>query len=116
MCGTVNDVAMSGATPLFLTAGFILEEGLPMEMLERVAASMQAAAKEAGVVFVAGDTKVAERGKADGLFINTTGIGWLPAGRKIGGEMAQPGDAGAGLGHAWRPRHRRAGRARRAGV
>jgi hydrogenase expression/formation protein HypE len=93
VCGTVNDVAMSGAVPLFLTAGFILEEGLPVETLRQVAASMQAAAREAGVVFVAGDTKVAERGKADGLFINTTGIGWLPAGRKIGGEMAQPGDA-----------------------
>ncbi len=93
VCGTVNDVAMSGAVPLFLTAGFIIEEGLPVEVLERVAASMQAAAEEAGVVFVAGDTKVAEKGKADGLFVNTTGIGWLPAGRKIGGEMAQPGDA-----------------------
>jgi hydrogenase expression/formation protein HypE len=93
VCGTVNDVAMSGAIPLFLTAGFILEEGLPVETVERVAASMRVAAEEAGVVFVAGDTKVAERGKADGLFVNTTGIGWLPAGRMIGGEMAQPGDA-----------------------
>ena len=92
VCGTVNDVAMSGATPLFLTAGFILEEGLPVETLERVVASMAAAAKEAGVQFVAGDTKVAERGKVDGLYINTTGIGWVPADRKIGGEMAQPGD------------------------
>lgn len=92
VCGTVNDVAMAGAIPLFLTAGFILEEGLPVETLERVAASMAAAAREAGVQFVAGDTKVAERGKVDGLYINTTGIGWTPAGRKIGGEMAQPGD------------------------
>ncbi len=92
VCGTVNDVAMSGAVPLFLTAGFILEEGLPVATLERVVASMQAAAQEAGVQFVAGDTKVAERGKVDGLYINTTGIGWTPAGRKIGGEMAQPGD------------------------
>ena len=92
VCGTVNDVAMSGATPLFLTASFILEEGLPVETLERVVVSMAAAAKEAGVQFVAGDTKVSERGKVDGLYITTTGIGWTPAGRKIGGEMAQPGD------------------------
>ncbi len=93
VCGTVNDVAMSGAEPLFLTAAFILEEGLPVETVERVAASMRAAAEEAGVIFVAGDTKVTEHGKADGLFINTTGIGWLPEGRQIGGEMAQVGDA-----------------------
>jgi hydrogenase expression/formation protein HypE len=92
VCGTVNDVAAAGAVPLFLTAGFILEEGLPVETLERVVASMEAAAQEAGVQFVAGDTKVAERGKVDGLYINTTGIGWTPADRKIGGEMAQPGD------------------------
>jgi hydrogenase expression/formation protein HypE len=92
VCGTVNDVAMSGAEPLFLTAGFILEEGLPVETLERVAASMEAAAREAGVQFVAGDTKVAEKGKVDGLYINTTGIGWVPPGRKIGGEQACPGD------------------------
>ena len=93
VCGTVNDVAMSGAAPLFLTAGFILEEGLPVETLQRALISMQSAASEAGVQFVAGDTKVAERGKVDGLYITTTGIGWVPAGRKIGGEMAQPGDA-----------------------
>jgi hydrogenase expression/formation protein HypE len=92
VCGTVNDVAMSGAEPLFLTAGFILEEGLPVETLERVVASMAAAAREAGVQFVAGDTKVAEKGKVDGLYVNTTGIGWVPAGRQIGGEMARPGD------------------------
>ncbi len=92
VCGTVNDVAMSGAEPLFLTAGFILEEGLPVETLERVVTSMEAAAREAGVQFVAGDTKVAERGKVDGLYINTTGIGWVPAGRQIGGALAQPGD------------------------
>lgn len=92
VCGTVNDVSMLGAEPLYLTAGFILEEGLQMEILARVVASMQAAAAEAGVQIVAGDTKVVERGKADGLFINTAGVGWLPAGRQIGGEMAQPGD------------------------
>lgn len=93
VCGTVNDVSMSGALPLFLSAGFILEEGLDIAILERVVASMKEAAAQAGVSFVAGDTKVAERGKADGLFINTTGIGWIPAGRDIGGGLAQPGDA-----------------------
>ena len=92
VCGTVNDVSMAGATPLFLTAGFILEEGLPVETLERVVQSMAASAREAGVQFVAGDTKVAERGKVDGLYITTTGIGWVPAGRKIGGQEARPGD------------------------
>lgn len=92
ICGTVNDVAMSGARPLYLTASFILEEGLPVETLQRVLTSMQAAAEEAGVHIVAGDTKVVERGKADGLFISTSGIGWLPEGRVIGGECARPGD------------------------
>lgn len=92
VCGTVNDVSMSGATPLYLTAGFILEEGLPITTLQRVLVSMQTAALEAGVHLVAGDTKVVERGKADLLFINTTGIGWIPAGRTLGGEQARPGD------------------------
>ncbi len=92
VCGTVNDVAMSGSVPLYLTAGFILEEGLPVETLEHVVASMAASAREAGVQFVAGDTKVAERGKVDSLYITTTGVGWTPAGRRIGGQMAQPGD------------------------
>jgi hydrogenase expression/formation protein HypE len=92
ICGTVNDVAMLGAEPAYLTAGFILEEGLEMEVLDRVAASMQAAAQEAGVQIVAGDTKVVERGKADGLYINTTGVGVIPAGREIGGAQARPGD------------------------
>jgi hydrogenase expression/formation protein HypE len=92
VCGTVNDVAMLGAEPLYLTAGFILEEGLPVETLQRVVLSMQHAAQEAGVQIVAGDTKVVEQGKADGLFINTAGVGWIPEGRQIGGQMAQPGD------------------------
>lgn len=92
ICGTVNDVAMLGAEPAYLTAGFILEEGLEMDVLERVAASMQAAAHEAGVQIVAGDTKVVERGKADGLYITTTGVGVIPAGREIGGAQARPGD------------------------
>ena len=78
--GTVNDLAMAGARPLYLSAGFILEEGLPMETLRRVVASMAAAAAEAGVRIVTGDTKVVDRGKGDGIFINTAGIGLVPPG------------------------------------
>jgi hydrogenase expression/formation protein HypE len=92
VCGTVNDVSMSGAIPLYLTAGFIIEEGLPMNLLQKIADSMQAAAAEAGIQVIAGDTKVVEKGKGDGLFINTAGIGWLPEGRRIGGEQAKAGD------------------------
>jgi len=92
VCGTVNDVAMLGATPLYLTAAFILEEGLPMETLEQVVHSMGMAAEEAGVHLIAGDTKVVQRGKADGLYINTAGIGIIPAGIMIGGARATPGD------------------------
>lgn len=92
VCGTVNDVAMMGALPLYLTVGFILEEGLPLSTLQRVTVSMQAAAAEAGVRIVSGDTKVVQRGKADGLYINTTGVGSLPEGRVIGGAQARPGD------------------------
>jgi hydrogenase expression/formation protein HypE len=93
VCGTVNDVAVMGATPLYLSAGFILEEGLPLTALTRVVESMRAAAEEAGVQIVAGDTKVVQRGKADGLYINTTGVGTVPQGREIGGANAKPGDA-----------------------
>jgi len=93
VCGTVNDVAMLGAEPAFLTAGFILEEGLPMDTLIRVIESMAAACEEAGVQIVAGDTKVVEKGKADGIFINTAGFGLIPPGRHLGGQLAQPGDA-----------------------
>jgi hydrogenase expression/formation protein HypE len=92
VCGTVNDVAMLGANPLYLTAGFILEEGLPMETLQRVVASMSAAADEAGVQIVAGDTKVVQRGKADGLYINTAGVGVIRPGLTIGGAQAKAGD------------------------
>ena len=81
VCGTVNDVAMMGAVPRYLTAGFILEEGLELSLLAQVVASMQAAAAEAGVQIIAGDTKVVERGKADGLYINTAGVGELRPGR-----------------------------------
>ena len=91
--GTVNDVAMMGATPLYLTAGFILEEGFPLSDLERIVASMAQAARDAGVPVVAGDTKVVERGKGDGVFITTTGVGLLPEGVRLGGERARPGDA-----------------------
>lgn len=92
VCGTVNDVAMMGAKPLFLTAGFILEEGLEIKTLQAILNSMQVAAQEAGVQVVSGDTKVVQKGKADGLYINTTGVGMLESGIKIGGAQARPGD------------------------
>ncbi len=90
--GTVNDVAMSGARPLYLSAGFILEEGFALADLERIVASMGEAANQAGVPVVTGDTKVVEKGKGDGVFINTTGIGVVPDGVNISGELARPGD------------------------
>ncbi|MGC9965667.1 MAG: hydrogenase expression/formation protein HypE [Syntrophobacteraceae bacterium] len=90
--GTVNDLAMRGAKPLYITAGFILEEGLAFDDLKRVVASMAEAAKAAGVQVIAGDTKVVPRGKADKLFINTSGIGIVPAGIDIDGRNARPGD------------------------
>lgn len=91
--GTVNDVAMRGARPLWLTAGFVLEEGLSITLLERIVADMAQAAAKAGVLIVAGDTKVVGRGQADKLFINTTGLGVLPEGLEIGAHLARPGDA-----------------------
>lgn len=90
--GTVNDLAMSGAVPRFLSAGFILEEGLPLETLRRVVASMRDAAVEVGVQVVTGDTKVVDRGKADGLFINTSGVGWVPAGIDVSPARVEAGD------------------------
>ena len=92
ICGTVNDVAMMGATPQFLTAGFILEEGLELATLERVVESMKAAADEAGVVVVAGDTKVVQKGLADGMYITTAGVGTVMPGKEISGSGARPGD------------------------
>jgi len=92
VCGTVNDLAVMGARPLWLTASFILEEGLAVADLRRIADSMRRSAQEAGVRIVAGDTKVAERGKADGVFIQTTGVGSIPDGREIGGANARSGD------------------------
>ncbi|MCU0519199.1 MAG: hydrogenase expression/formation protein HypE [Anaerolineae bacterium] len=93
VCGTVNDLAVMGARPLYLTAGFILEEGLPIEDLERIVVSMATTAREAGVRIVTGDTKVVGRGAADGLFINTAGVGVIPPGLELGPQRLQPGDA-----------------------
>ena len=90
--GTINDLAMGGATPLFLSVAFILEEGLPMEVLQRVVESLKRAASDAGVQVVTGDTKVVEKGKGDGLFINTTGIGLVPHGLDLSADRAQAGD------------------------
>jgi hydrogenase expression/formation protein HypE len=90
--GTVNDLAMSGAKPLYLSAGFILEEGLPMDTLRRVVDSMCAASREAGVRIITGDTKVVDRGKGDGIFINTTGVGLVPPGMDIAPQRIAPGD------------------------
>ena len=92
VCGTVNDVAMMGADPLYLTAGFVLEEGLDVDVLHKVLESMQMAAIEAHVKIIAGDTKVVQKGKADGLYINTTGLGTIPPGVHISGSDAKPGD------------------------
>lgn len=91
--GTVNDVAMAGAKPLYLTSGFILEEGYPLADLKRIVESMAKAAMEAGVPIVTGDTKVVEKGKGDGVFINTTGVGVVPEGIEVSGNRARPGDA-----------------------
>ncbi len=91
--GTVNDLAMCGAQPLYLSAGFILEEGLPMETLRRVVESMAAACREVGVRIVTGDTKVVDRGHGDGVFINTAGVGIVPAGIDIAPQRVAPGDA-----------------------
>ncbi len=90
--GTVNDVAMLGATPLYLAASFIIEEGFALADLQRIVQSMAQASRAAGVPVVTGDTKVVERGKGDGVFISTTGVGVVPEGRVIGGAMARAGD------------------------
>lgn len=91
--GTINDLAVSGGRPLYLSAGFILEEGFPVEELQRVVASMAAAASVAGVAIVTGDTKVVQRGKADGCYINTAGVGVVEHGLELGAHRARPGDA-----------------------
>jgi len=92
VCGTVNDLAVMGAHPLYLSAGFILEEGFPLPDLERIVQSMAAAAREAGVRIVAGDTKVVGRGSADGVFVNTAGVGIAPARLNLSGGAVEPGD------------------------
>jgi hydrogenase expression/formation protein HypE len=91
--GTVNDLAMAGARPLYLSAGFILEEGLSLDELRRVVASMSEAARECGVEIVTGDTKVVDKGKADGLFINTSGVGRVSEGVSVHPRRVRPGDA-----------------------
>ena len=114
--GTVNDLAMAGAKPLYLSAGFVLEEGLAMETLHRVVASMAAAAREVGVRIVTGDTKVVDRGKGDGIFINTAGIGLVPRER---GNLARKGPARRCdplKRRSWPARHGRYVRARRIGI
>lgn len=90
--GTVNDIAMSGAKPLYLSVGFIIEEGLPLAALGQIAESMAAAARTAEVQLITGDTKVVDRGHGDGVYINTSGVGLLPAGLEIGPRRAQAGD------------------------
>src|ERR1700730_15448157 len=92
--GTINDVAMSAAEPLYLSAGFILEEGFPIAELKRIVGSMAAASSQAGVSIVTGDTKVVQRGKADGVFINTAGVGLVRASWSPGQTQLQPGDRG----------------------
>ena len=91
--GTVNDLAVAGAIPLYLTTGFVIEEGFLLDDLAKIVASMSAAAGRAGVKIVAGDTKVVNKGKADGIFINTSGMGYLPAGREISAGRIKSGDS-----------------------
>src|SRR5579864_3644195 len=90
--GTINDLAMAGAQPLYLSAGFILEEGFPIADLRRIVDSMATVAREAGISIVTGDTKVVQRGKADGLFINTAGVGIVRTTATLGQNQLQPGD------------------------
>ena len=91
--GTINDLAMCGAMPLYFSAGFILEEGLAIETLQRIVDSMARAARESGVSIVTGDTKVVDKGKGDGVFINTAGVGVVPSRLIIGPQRVVPGDA-----------------------
>ncbi len=92
VCGTVNDLAVGGARPVYLTCGMIVEEGLPIDLLRRVVASMQEAAAQAAVTIVTGDTKVVHKGAADKLFVNTTGLGVIPAGVDLAAKNLRPGD------------------------
>ena len=90
--GTINDIAMAGARPLYLSASFVIEEGFPLADLARVAASMGGAARAAGTPIITGDTKVVERGKADKVFVSTTGVGVAPPGLNLSSDAARPGD------------------------
>jgi hydrogenase expression/formation protein HypE len=92
VCGTVNDLSMAGARPLYLTTGFILEEGMPIEDLKKILVSMKAIADKIGVKIVAGDTKVVEKGKGDGIYINTAGIGIVDEGIDLSPDKIRPGD------------------------
>jgi hydrogenase expression/formation protein HypE len=92
VCGTVNDLAVSGATPLYMTAGFIIEEGFPLDHLTRILDSMRSASQEAGIKIVAGDTKVVDRGKADSIFVNTAGFGVVAEGLELSPGSIRPGD------------------------
>lgn len=92
VCGTVNDVATSGATPRYISVGFVLEEGYPLDNLKRIIASMAKTAHEAGVKIVTGDTKVVGKGQADGIYINTAGVGTLPADAHLSAKNCKPGD------------------------
>ncbi len=92
ICGTVNDVATSGATPLYMSVGFVLEEGLPVDDLKRIIVSMAESAHEAGVRIVTGDTKVVDRGHGDGVYVNTAGVGELADGVELSGSACRPGD------------------------
>ena len=114
--GTINDLAMMGASPRYLSAGFILEEGLPIATLKHVVSSMAKTARNCGVQIVCGDTKVVDRGKGDQIFINTTGLGVIPSSVDIGPHRLTPGDriiVSGNLGRTW---HRRIKPARRLGV
>ncbi len=91
--GTINDIAMGGAVPLYLSAGFVIEEGFPLADLKKIADSMGAASREAGVPIVTGDTKIVEKGKGDGVFINTAGVGMVPEGIELSGNKPRKGDA-----------------------
>jgi hydrogenase expression/formation protein HypE len=93
ICGTVNDLAVCGARPIYLSAGFVLEEGFPLEKLERILSSMKEASQEAKVAVITADTKVVERGACDGIFINTSGIGIVPNGVEISSRLVEAGDA-----------------------
>jgi hydrogenase expression/formation protein HypE len=115
VCGTVNDLAMSGARPLYLSAAFIIEEGLPMEELRRILASMREAAEEAGVHVVTGDTKVVQKGGADKIFINTAGIGVIESSVRISAARAGRRQSYFEWNNR-RPRHDHHDRARRVGA